>query len=132
MTFIQNGLILFLDGQKKTGFATYNLRQRNVLEVLKLLQIISCHIKSKRKKVDNVITNCFEIKLDTIKKVKDFVELANSIPNLVDVSRGRFSVDGKSLLGMFSLDLEQNLKATVYGDITEDVAHRISQFEVNE
>lgn len=79
-----------------------------------------------------MITNCFEIKLDTIKKVKDFVELANSIPNLVDVSRGRFSVDGKSLLGMFSLDLEQNLKATVYGDITEDVAHRISQFEVNE
>ena len=79
-----------------------------------------------------MITNCFEIKLDTIKKVKDFVELANSIPNLVDVSRGRFSVDGKSLLGMFSLDLEQNLKATVYGDITEDVTHRISQFEVNE
>lgn len=79
-----------------------------------------------------MITNCFEIKLDTIKKVKDFVELANSIPNLVDVSRGRFSVDGKSLLGMFSLDLEQDLKATIYGDITEDVAHKISQFEVNE
>lgn len=79
-----------------------------------------------------MITNCFEIKLDTIKKVKDFVEIANSIPNLVDVSRGRFSVDGKSLLGMFSLDLEQDLKATIYGDMTEDVAHKISQFEVNE
>lgn len=79
-----------------------------------------------------MITNCFEVKLDTIKKVKDFVEIANSIPNLVDVSRGRFSVDGKSLLGMFSLDLEQDLKATIYGDMTEDVAHKISQFEVNE
>ena len=79
-----------------------------------------------------MVVNYFEVKLDTIKKVRDFVEFANSIPNLVDVSRGRFSVDGKSLLGMFSLDLEQNLKATVYGDITEDVAHRISQFEVNE
>lgn len=79
-----------------------------------------------------MVVNYFEVKLDTIKKVRDFVGFANSIPNLIDVTRGRFSVNGKSLLGMFSLDLEQNLKVTVYGNMTAEAAHQISQFEVNE
>ena len=75
--------------------------------------------------------NYFQIKLDSIKKIRDFVELTTSIPNIVDVIRGRFSVNGKSILGLFSLDLDKELKVIIYGDLSNDFKHKISMFEVN-
>lgn len=78
-----------------------------------------------------MVVNYFNIKLDTIKKVREFVDFTNSIPNLIDVTKGRFSVNGKSLLGMFSLDLDEELRVIVYGEMSMETKHKMLEFEVN-
>lgn len=50
-----------------------------------------------------------KIKLQTINDVKEFVNIAMQCPYHVDVQNGRFIVDGKSIMGLFSLNLSDNL-----------------------
>ena len=45
------------------------------------------------------------IKMNGIQDVMTFVKIASSIDGDVLVKKGKFCIDGKSLMGMFSLDL---------------------------
>lgn len=45
------------------------------------------------------------ILIDTIPKVKDFVQQTTKFMYEVKVSSGNYTVDGKSLMGLLSLDL---------------------------
>jgi len=56
------------------------------------------------------------IRLNTIKDVKKFVGVAESCPFPIDLSSGRYTVDGKSLMGIFSLDLTEPIKLIAHGD----------------
>lgn len=47
------------------------------------------------------------IKIDTIEKVKNFVNNAALMPFDVTIRAGKYVVDGKSLMAIFSLDLEK-------------------------
>lgn len=50
------------------------------------------------------------IKLDSIKKVREFVDIASHYPGKIEVSSGRYNrADGKSILGVLSLELKNNL-----------------------
>lgn len=49
------------------------------------------------------------IRLDSIDKVKDFVRIAESFAGDIQISSGRHTVDGKSILGILSLNLEDAL-----------------------
>lgn len=57
----------------------------------------------------------FNVNLPTIKDVKDFVNLVNEFPNEVKVSSGNYIVDGKSILGLLSLDLSKSVTVEVVG-----------------
>lgn len=48
-----------------------------------------------------------KIVIDTIPKVKDFVQQTAKFLYEVDVSSGNHTVDGKSLMGLLSLDLSK-------------------------
>lgn len=50
-----------------------------------------------------------KIRLDTIYKVKEFVGLADRYDGKVEVPSGRCTVNGKSILGILSLDLSGDL-----------------------
>ena len=50
------------------------------------------------------------IKLQTINDVRKLVSVVEKYPFSVDLSEGRYLVDAKSLMGMFSLDLLQPIK----------------------
>lgn len=55
-----------------------------------------------------------KIKLNTINDVKDFVETCEKYKGCsVEVKQGRWIVDGKSILGIFSLNLTEMLDVTV-------------------
>lgn len=56
------------------------------------------------------------IKLESIEKVKQFVRKAESLPYNIDIISGRYIVDAKSILGIFSLNLSNTLKMTVHAD----------------
>lgn len=47
--------------------------------------------------------------LDTIQKVKEFVNVITVMDGDFDIISGKYVVDAKSILGIFSLDLSQPL-----------------------
>ena len=50
------------------------------------------------------------IKLDTINDVKNFVNIVSKYDFDVDLVSGRYAVDAKSIMGIFSLDLAKSIK----------------------
>ena len=58
----------------------------------------------------------FMIKLDSIEDVKEFVVLVNKCAFDVDLMSGRYAIDAKSIMGIFSLDLSKPLKMIVHAD----------------
>ena len=59
----------------------------------------------------------FNIMLHSINDVKSFVNSVNKYDFDVDLTSGRYVVDAKSIMGIFSLDLSKPIKVEVY---TED------------
>ncbi len=45
------------------------------------------------------------VRFDTVVDAKKFVNVCNSVPFDVDLMSGRYVIDGKSIMGLFSLDL---------------------------
>lgn len=56
------------------------------------------------------------VKLDTIAKVKDFVNVLVGCPYDVDLTSGRYVVDAKSIMGLFSLDLSKPIDLNIHAD----------------
>lgn len=59
----------------------------------------------------------YTILLDSINQVKDFANMINRFKCDADLSSGRYVIDAKSIMGIFSLDLQNPLNLTIY---TED------------
>ncbi|MBQ6321645.1 MAG: HPr family phosphocarrier protein [Lachnospiraceae bacterium] len=57
-----------------------------------------------------------KIKLNAVSEVKDFVNEANKCDYDVDVSYNRVVIDGKSLVGVMSIDLTHTLTVTYHED----------------
>ncbi len=57
-----------------------------------------------------------KIQLNSIEDVKEFVNIANSYEHDCDLVSGRYAVDAKSIMGIFSLDLSKPLNLVVHGD----------------
>ena len=58
----------------------------------------------------------FSIVLKSINDVKDFVHIVNKYKFDVDMTSGRYVVDAKSIMGIFSLDLSKPIKVEVHSD----------------
>lgn len=72
------------------------------------------------------------IQLSTIDRVKDFVSSISDFDFGVDLVSGKYCVNGKSIMGIFSLDLAKpiGLQAEVPADILDTFAATIKNFEV--
>jgi len=62
----------------------------------------------------------YEILLDGVSKVKSFVNTVSRFSNDMDIMAGRYVIDAKSIMGIFSVDLTRVLKLVVYGDTQEE------------
>ncbi len=58
----------------------------------------------------------YEIFLKTIIDVKNFVNAINDFEFDVDLVSGRYVVDAKSIMGIFSLDLSRPITLRVFAD----------------
>lgn len=56
-----------------------------------------------------------KVKLNSIADVKEFTSLANSRTYELDLISGRYAVDAKSIMGIFSLDLTKTLTLVLHG-----------------
>ena len=72
------------------------------------------------------------IKLNSIDDVKEFCVLTNNCRFDVDVLSGRYAVDAKSIMGIFSLDLTKEVEIVVHAndDESEDFFDGIKKFIV--
>lgn len=55
------------------------------------------------------------IKLNSVDKVKSFVNKVSKFDEEIDLVSGRYVVDAKSLLGIFSLDLSKPIELETKG-----------------
>lgn len=62
--------------------------------------------------------------------VKDFVNAVSRYPFDVDLHSGRYIVDAKSLLGIFSLDLAKPITCEIYNDNCDELLKDIAKFIV--
>ena len=58
--------------------------------------------------------------INTIEKVKQFVQSVSSYEGDLDLSTGRYIIDAKSIMGIFSLDISSPLKLIIHNDETAD------------
>ena len=57
-----------------------------------------------------------KISLGSIEDVKEFVALTNSYSFDSDLVSGRYAVDAKSIMGIFSLDLSKPIDLNIHAD----------------
>ena len=70
----------------------------------------------------------FNLLLSSINDVKDFVNIVSKYDFDVDLISGRYVVDAKSIMGIFSLDLSKPIKVEVHSDDCEKFMEELDKF----
>ena len=73
-----------------------------------------------------------DISLNSIDKVKTFVNLINRFDYDFDLVSGRYVIDAKSIMGIFSLDLSKSIALNIYADddIANDIIKQLTPYVV--
>ncbi len=69
--------------------------------------------------------------LSLAEQVKSFVNTLNRFDYEMDLSSGRYKVDAKSILGIFSLDLTQPITLEIHSDSCDDLLEAIKPFSID-
>ncbi|MBO5412043.1 MAG: HPr family phosphocarrier protein [Clostridia bacterium] len=70
-----------------------------------------------------------KISLEMAQRVKEFVNVTQDYPYEILLKSGKYVVDAKSILGIFSLDLSQPIVVEVYADECDDLLEKLKKFE---
>lgn len=77
-----------------------------------------------------------KIKMTTFADIQDFVNICNTFPDHVDVRSGHYLINGKSLMGLLSLDYTQDVFVEIHQEnVTEkeveQLLEKILRFKSN-
>ena len=72
----------------------------------------------------------FNIQLNSINDVKVFVNTVNKYSYDIDLTSGRYVVDAKSIMGIFSLDLSKPIKVEIFADNCQELMDEMKPFMV--
>lgn len=70
------------------------------------------------------------VSLQAINDVKEFVNIVMKFKFDIDLTSGRYAVDAKSIMGIFSLDLSKPIDLTAHTDDADDFLQAIDKFIV--
>ncbi len=74
-----------------------------------------------------------QISLNSIDKVKSFVNDISKFNSDFDLVSGRYVIDAKSIMGIYSLDLSKPITLSVHSDTeTEEILEALKPYLVNE
>lgn len=77
------------------------------------------------------MNNTITIELNSIDKVKTFVNIIAMCDGDFDLASNRYVVDAKSIMGIFSLDLGSPLVLTIHNEaLVPEVKEKLSAFIV--
>lgn len=71
-----------------------------------------------------------QISLNSIEKVKAFVNEIAKFDSDFDLVSGRYVIDAKSIMGIFSLDLSKPITLNIHADDDTDVLKAIAPYIV--
>ena len=66
--------------------------------------------------------------LSSINDVKNFVNTVSKYDYEIDLTSGRYVVDAKSIMGIFSLDLSKPIKVEIHNDNCEDLVSELKPY----
>lgn len=72
----------------------------------------------------------FTVKIATIDQVKKFVSTVMLFNYEVDLVSGRYAIDAKSIMGIFSLDLSKPIQLNAHTDNADAFLKEIDKFIV--
>ncbi len=72
------------------------------------------------------------VMLKSINDVKEFVRIVNDFVYDVDLVSGRYIVDAKSIMGIFSLDLAKPIDVNIHAASPDDLLDKLTPFIVSE
>ena len=75
------------------------------------------------------MNSTFNITLSSIGDVKDFVNIVSKYSCDIDLTSGRYVVDAKSIMGIFSLDLSKPIKVDVHDPESSGVCEELEKFK---
>ena len=70
------------------------------------------------------------IRINTIEDVKNFVTTVTKCNYDVDIVSGRYAIDAKSIMGIFSLDLSKPIELHAHTDNAKEFLNAIDKFIV--
>jgi len=72
-----------------------------------------------------------KVSLNTVDKVKSFVNTVNQLDSDFDLISGRYVIDAKSIMGIFSLDLSKPIELNIHADEDIDaIVEKVTPFIV--
>ncbi len=66
--------------------------------------------------------NKFTVKLNTIDRVKEFSKIVSNIEPDLDIIVGRYVIDAKSIMGIFSIDLSREVVLVIHSENESECA----------
>lgn len=69
----------------------------------------------------------FNIRLETVDRVKTFVNITSKFDAEFELRQDKYIVDGKSILGILALELSENIQLTISPQ-TEDVVKALKDY----
>lgn len=70
----------------------------------------------------------FDLSIRTITRVKDFVNCNWNFDGAVDVISGRYIIDGKSIMGVFSLDLTNSVHVKLTSNSESEIEKLLESY----
>lgn len=74
------------------------------------------------------IMKSVQISLQMASQVKKFVSIVQKYSYEIDLRSGRYVVDAKSILGIFSLDLAKPLTVEIHSEKCDDLVSELKEF----
>ena len=71
------------------------------------------------------------VAINTINKAIEFVQKASQVNGDVICTKGRYAIDGKSIMGIFSIDISEGIMVE-YSETVTDFEEYVSRLKMNE
>lgn len=105
---------------EKLGFSAY-LRKTKVRKNQNDKQKENFMQEENKKIINN-------IKLEQISDIHNFIALMGSVENKIDVCSEGYVINGKSVMGIYSLNLSKPFRIEIYGDVSESFVTAVKEF----
>ena len=108
-----------------------NLEEKYLLSILVDNGKNICYNHRVRKNLERVVEmKEIQIKLSNVQDIREFVNIVILADYEVDLIQGRYVIDAKSIMGIFSLDLLSSITLVAHTENSDALFEKIKKFVV--